>query len=301
MPSFWPVPALAPGAHLRLVAPASPFPKEDFERGVAKLRERYRVSFDPSILTRDGYLAGDDGRRLDELRRALTEDGVDAIVAARGGYGATRLLDGIDVAEVRPRLLVGFSDLTAIHALFARAGLRSLHASMVAALGRGTDAAFEAWVAAVEGGIPGPFEGLARIAPGRAEGPLTGGNLAVLHALVGTPYAPPLDGAILFLEEVGEAPYRVDRMLTALRQAGWLSRVAGIAVGQLTRCDPGPDGREIAHVIADRLGDLGVPVASGVPAGHEEENAPLPLGAPAVLDADRGSLILREGVAVARP
>ncbi len=284
-----------------MIAPASPFPEGDFERGVERLRQRYRVSFDPSIFARDGYLAGDDARRAGELRRALTEDGVDAVVAARGGYGATRLLDRIEVADVRPRLLVGFSDVTALHALFARAGLRSLHASMVAALGRGSDDGLAAWIDAAEGGVPGPFEGLTPVAPGRAEGPLAGGNLAVLHALVGTPYAPPLDGAILFLEEVGEAPYRVDRMLTTLRHAGWLARVAGVAVGQLTRCGPGPDGREISHVIRDRLGDLGVPVATGVPSGHEDENSPLPLGARAILDADRGMLAFEEGVAVARP
>ncbi len=295
MPS--PVPALFPGAHVRVIAPASPFPEDDFARGLARLRERYTVSFDPSILAKDGYLAGDDARRLDELRRALTEDGVDAVVAARGGYGTTRLLDRIDPSTVRPRLLIGFSDLTALHALFARAGLRSLHASMVAALGRGSDAALARWIVAVEGAVPAPFEGLDPIAPGRAEGPLVGGNLSVLHALVGTPYAPPIDGAILFLEEVGEAPYRVDRMLTTLRHAGWLARVAGIAIGQLTRCTPGPDGREISHVLRDRLGDLGIPVVGGVPAGHDEENAELPLGAPVELDGHRGALAFREGVA----
>lgn len=295
MPS--PVPALSPGAHVRVIAPASPFPEDDFARGVARLRERYTVSFDPSILAKDGYLAGDDARRLDELRRALTDPGVDAVVAARGGYGTTRLLDRVDPGIVRPRLLVGFSDVTALHALFARAGLRSLHASMVAALGRASDTALARWIAAVEGAVPAPFEGLAAIAPGHAEGPLVGGNLSVLHALVGTPYAPPLDGGILFLEEVGEAPYRVDRMLTTLRHAGWLARVAGIAIGQLTRCAPGPDGREISHVLADRLGDLGIPVVAGVPAGHDEENAELPLGAPVELDGHRGALAFREGVA----
>lgn len=300
MPSFSPVPALAPGAHVRVIAPASPFPKHDFEAGVARLRERYTVTYDETIFAKDAYLAGDDDRRADELRRALTDDGVDAVVAARGGYGATRLLDRVDVGDVRPRLLVGFSDLTALHALFARAGLRSLHGSMVAALGRGDAEMLDRWIAAVEGAPPPPFEELETIAPGRADGPLVGGNLAVLHALVGTPYAPPLDGAVLFLEEVGEAPYRVDRMLTTLRQAGWFRRVRGVAIGQLTRCVAGPDGREITHVVRERLRDLGIPVIAGVPAGHEDPNADLPLGAPVSLDADRGTLTCHEGVAVAR-
>ncbi|MBX3275212.1 MAG: LD-carboxypeptidase [Sandaracinaceae bacterium] len=284
---------------MRVIAPASPFPRADFERGVARLRERYTVELDPSIFDADGYLAGGDARRLDELRRALTDGGVDAVVAARGGYGATRLLDGIAPEEVRPRLLVGFSDLTALHALFARAGLRSLHATMVAGLGRGTDAALAGWIAAAEGAVPAPLDGLTPIAPGRAEGPLAGGNLAVLAALCGTPYAPPLEGAVFFLEDVGEAPYRIDRMLTTLRQAGWLRRLAGVAVGQLTRATPGPDGRTVEEVLRDRLGDLGVPVVRGVPAGHDEDNRPLPLGAPVELDADAGTLTFREAAAVA--
>jgi len=282
-----------------VIAPASPFDVADFEGGVAHLRERYEVSYDEALLARDGYLAGDDARRLDELRRALTEPGIDAVVAARGGYGCTRLLGGVDVDDVSPRLLVGFSDVTALHALFARAGLRSLHGPMVAALGRADEVERARWRAAVEGAAPPRFTGLTRVAPGRAEGPVIGGNLSVLCALVGTPYAPPLDGRVLFLEEVGEAPYRVDRMLTTLRQAGWLSRVSGIAVGQLTRCEPRADGREITHVFDERLGDLGVPVIRGVPAGHEAPNVPLPMGAPAVVDGDTGSFTFGEGAVVA--
>jgi len=296
---FRPVPALTRGAHVRVIAPASPFDVADFERGVAHLRERYEVSYDDALRARDGFLAGDDARRLDELKRALREPGIDAVVAARGGYGCTRLLDRITPEDVSPRLLVGFSDLTALHALFARAGLRSLHASMVAALGRAGPVERARWRAAVESPAPPRFGGLTSVAPGRAEGPLIGGNLAVLCALVGTPHAPPIDGCLLFLEEVGEAPYRVDRMLTTLRHAGWLERVRGVAVGQLTRCGPRDDGREITHVVDERLGDLGVPVVRGVPAGHDATNAPIPLGASAVLDADRGSLIFGDGAVVA--
>jgi len=297
---FAPVPALAPGAHVRLIAPASPFPADRFEAGVARLRTRYRVTFDERITERDGYLAGDDLRRLEELRRALHEPGVHAVVAVRGGYGATRLLSRLSPADVPDRLLVGFSDVTALHALVARAGRRSLHASMAAALGAEDDDAFARWVNAVEAGAPDPHTGLQTIAGGRAEGPLMGGNLSVLCALLGTPYAPPIHDSILFLEDVGEAPYRIDRMLTSLRDAGWLNGAAGVALGQFTRCKPGPDGREIAHVLTERLHDLGIPVVGGVPSGHEAQNAPLPLGASAVLDADKGTLSFSDGAVVAR-
>jgi muramoyltetrapeptide carboxypeptidase len=126
--------------------------------------------------------------------------------------------------------------------------------------------------------------------PGRAEGVLLGGNLAVLAALVGTPYAPPLDGAILFLEEVGEAPYRVDRWLTQLRHAGWLAAVRGVVLGDFVRCHPGDHGVPIEDVLADRLGDLDVPVVRGLPAGHGDQNAALPFGRRVVLDADEGTL-----------
>ncbi|HBQ14848.1 MAG: LD-carboxypeptidase [Sandaracinaceae bacterium] len=303
MPSpFDLVAALRPDGHIRVIAPSSPFPREDFARGVARLRERYRVSFADDLFEARGYLAGDDARRLAELRDALTDPDVDAIVAARGGYGATRLLDALKPEEVRasPKLLVGFSDVTALHALWARAGLRSIHGPMVAALGRAEPAWVERWIAAVEGGPVAAATGLDTIHPGEAEGPLVGGNLAVLAALVGTPYAPPLDDAILFLEDVGEAPYRVDRMLTTLRQAGWLARVRGVALGSFTACDPRADGRTVEAVLRDRLADLGVPVAAGVGAGHAPEDGEVPLGAVAQLDATRGSLRFVENAVEAR-
>ena len=294
--SFDPVPRLRQGSHVRVIAPASPFPAADFERGVARLSERYRVSYRDDIDARRGYLAGDDRRRLVELEEALADPDVDAIVPARGGYGVTRLLRFVLPENVRAaeKLLVGFSDLTALHALFARAGLRSIHGPMVCALGRAEEGELERWSAIVEGARHPPLEGLAPITGGAAEGPLLGGNLALLAALAGTPHAPPIDGAILFLEDVGEAPYRVDRMLTTLREAGWLARVAAIALGGFTSCHPRDDGATVEEVLADRLGDLGVPVVTGVPAGHGRENLALPFGAPVRLDASEGTLAFLE-------
>ncbi len=291
-PSFVPPPALRAGACLAVVAPSSPFDVGAFERGVARLRDRYEVRYAEDLLERKGYLAGDDARRLAELARALSDPGVHALVAARGGYGATRLLDGIDIAAIRAanKLLVGFSDVTALHVAWLRAGVRAIHGPMVAALGDASGALLDRWIAAVEGATPPELGGLEPIAAGTAEGPLVGGNLAVLAALVGTPYAPPIDGAILFLEDVGERPYRVDRMLTTLRHAGWLARVRGVVLGAFTESAAGPDGVAIEHVLRERLSGLGIPVAAGVPAGHVDDNLELPLGAPVRLDADAGTL-----------
>jgi muramoyltetrapeptide carboxypeptidase len=279
-----------------VVAPSSPFDPDAFERGVARLRERYDVRLDESIFARRGFLAGDDARRSAELLRALRDPSVAAIVAARGGYGATRLLPDIAVQEVREggKLLVGFSDVTALHATWSRAGLRSLHAPMVASLGRATPEKVRRWMAAVEGAPPPPLEGLQTWSSGTAEGPLAGGNLAVLCALVGTPHAPPLEGRVLFLEDVGERPYRVDRMLTTLRQAGWLDAVCGIALGAFTDMRPGPDGVPVEEVLHQELAQLGIPVVAGVPAGHVDDNRELPLGARVRLDGTDGRLAFLE-------
>ena len=276
---------------LRVVAPSGPFDVANFEAGIAFLRERFEVRYRADIIERAGYLAGCDRRRLDELNEALADPDVAAIVAARGGYGATRLLPELSVGRVRRAAvpLVGFSDITALHALWARAGIPSLHGSMVAALGHADDATRAGWVRALEGAGPA-LKGLERWAGGVAEGPLVGGNLAVLAALVGTSHAPPLDGAILLLEDTGERPYRMDRMLTSLGQAGWFARLAGVVVGELTDCGPGPDGVLPETVFRERLGDLGVPVVGAAPVGHGARNTPLWLGRRHRLDADAGVL-----------
>ena len=271
---------------------------QDFARGVDRLRARYRVSHDDDVGARRQYLAGDDARRLRELEAAIDDPDVDAIVAARGGYGAMRIAGAVDPARVtaRPKLLVGFSDVTALHALWARAGVASLHGSMVAALGRGSEGSLARWVDAVEGRGERPrFDQLVPLGAtrGEAEGVVLGGNLALLAAMTGTPLAPSLEGAILFIEDVGEAPYRVDRMLTQLRLSGALDRVAGVLIGAFTRCAPGPDGARVEDVLAERLGGLGVPVLAGVPTGHVDDPLELPLGARARMDT-RGCVTFLE-------
>jgi muramoyltetrapeptide carboxypeptidase len=165
---------------------------------------------------------------------------------------------------------------------------------MVTALGRAEPHLLQRWMDAVEGAVPAPVEGLDPWVRGTGEGPLVGGNLAVLAALVGTPHAPPLDGRVLFLEDVGERPYRVDRMLTTLTHAGWLHRVRAIVVGAFVDCPPGPDAVRVEDVLRERLGRIGVPVVAGLPAGHVEDNLELPLGAPVRVEASEGRLTFLE-------
>jgi muramoyltetrapeptide carboxypeptidase len=295
---FAPVPALHKGSHVRIIAPSGRFEREGFERMVGRLRERWVVSYDESLFDEDGYLAGSDARRLGELTAALADPEVDAIVAARGGYGAMRLLPGLSVPQIASaeKLLVGFSDITALHAQFQRAGLRSLHGSMIAALGRLPEARTERWMRVLEGELPFAPLTCGWRTRGRVVAPLVGGNLAVLTALLGTPYFPPVDGAILLLEDVGEPPYKVDRMLTSLELAGVFERVLGVLIGDFTSCTTGKDGRTVDEVLARQLTRLGKPALVRAPIGHaDEENWEVALGGLVDLDADRGIVTFLQG------
>ncbi|MCB1086199.1 MAG: LD-carboxypeptidase [Verrucomicrobiae bacterium] len=291
---FPPTRTVAEGSTLAIVAPSGPFDRTRFEAGLDWLSKRYRIRIEDGIFDRQGYFAGSDDRRLRELRAAISDPTVDAILCARGGYGAARLLPGLDLAEIAAanKCLVGFSDITALHALWARAGVRSVHAPMVAALGGASETICDEWIRTLEGRDDPESWEIDPVVPGEITGRLFGGNLAVLASLVGTPYGPPLDDCLLFLEDVGERPYRVDRMLTTLRQAGWLERCAGFVIGEFTEGDPGADGVTIRDVILDRLGDLGVPVAMGFPAGHVDHNEPLTFGAQAKLSGNRFTIDL---------
>jgi muramoyltetrapeptide carboxypeptidase len=259
----------------------------------------------PTHAGRHGYLAASDAERADDLNRAVRDPEIDAVWCLRGGYGTMRILEAVDwdAWSRRALPLIGFSDNTALHLALQRRGVVSLHGPHAAT----TDLpAFAGELllrlltrADPAGPLRFPPDGPARAATvhgGRAEGPLVGGNLALLCATLGTPYAVRAEGAILFMEEVGESAYRVDRMLTQLRLAGVLGAAAGIAVGAFTEV-PGegtPGTPPMAGVIAERLGDLGVPVAAGFPFGHVAGSWTLPLGVRAGLDADAGSLALLE-------
>lgn len=281
---------LRAGDLVAVVAPASPFPREELLRGLAWLRTRYRLRVRPGLFARDAYLAGDDARREAELAAALSDPDVKAIVAARGGYGITRLLETAPLRSLaaRPRWLVGFSDVTALHAEAWAAGVCSAHGPNVTGLGRDASPSVRAaWLACVERPTASrAWRGLTVLHGGQGSGPVVGGNLSLVHAMAaaGRLVVPP--GAVLALEDVTEAPYRVDRMLTSLRLGGYLTGLAAIVFGGFDRCPPGADGREMIDVLAERTRRLGVPVLAGAPFGHGAHNEAFVLGLPARVAGD---------------
>jgi muramoyltetrapeptide carboxypeptidase len=287
-------PALRPGATVRVIAPASPFDRTLALCGMAFLGERYRVQFDWRMFERDGFLAGSDARRREELARAIAAPDVAAVIAARGGYGITRIVNEIDFAALRrsPKWLVGFSDVTALHLEAQAVGVASLHAHHAAGLGRGDAHARSAWLSALEAPLaPRCLQGQT-LRAGIVRGPLWGGNLTVLFTCAVTGRLRLPSGAILALEDVTEVSYRIDRMLSALRVGGHLRGVAGVAVGGFTDCPPGAHRVSVEHVLERELSSWGVPVLTGLPFGHDLPNQPLLLGAEAELDADAGCLRL---------
>jgi muramoyltetrapeptide carboxypeptidase len=261
---------------------------------------------------RYGYLAGTDAERLADLNAALADPTINAIWCMRGGYGLTRILDAVDMRALarRPKPVIGFSDITALLlALWHVTGVATFHGPTARqALPAFTRRHFERVLATAA-----PAGRLERLSPpadvlaprwprivairgGRAEGPLVGGNLSLLQCLVGTRWCPDLDGALLFLEEVNEDLYRVDRMLSHLRLAGLLDRLAGVIIGQFTEMkrNTGDGALGFHDVLEHYLGPLGVPVAYGFPIGHMEEQWTLPIGVRARLDADAGEVDLLE-------
>lgn len=263
------------------------------------LSERYELRFEPGLFERTGFLAGSDERRLGELARALDDPQTRAIVAARGGYGLSRIAHRLELEQrlrSAPKWLVGFSDFTVLHVEAARAGVMSLHASNAGELGRGSAAHRDAWrVALEEPERECVHSGLHVWSSGAARGRLFGGNLTILFtaAATGRLFVP--EGAVLVIEDVTEAPYRIDRMLTALLVSGALAKISGIAVGLFTDCTSARYRITVEEVLRERLCGLGVPVVAGLPFGHELPNVPLHLGALAELDTDRAELKVMPG------
>ncbi len=305
-----PPPVVAPGSRAHVVAPSGPVAMERFDRGLKVLRREIDLDLvmGENLLEQDGYFAGADAPRLAALHQALGDPEARAVLCARGGYGVTRLLGALDPGRLRahPKVIVGFSDITALLSwALVRAGLRSIHGPVITQLATLHPEDVQRLGELLRGEVPSPLlsEQGTVIHGGCVEGPLIVANLEVLRALIGTRYMPPLSGAILALEEVGERPYRIDRALTHFLSSGALRGIRGVVVGQLVGCHE-PEGGHIgpsAHdVVVERLETLGVPVVTGFPFGHDSgRNAALPFGARARLDADNCTLTLLEPVTAA--
>jgi muramoyltetrapeptide carboxypeptidase len=259
------------------VAPASPFRRESFDAGVAELhRLGFAPVYEPSVFERGDLVAGPAEVRAGAILAAMRDPDVDALIAVRGGYGSTEVLPHLDPRPFRdsPKAIIGYSDLTAVHAwLNGHVGTTSVHGAMLdgrLAIGEaGYDRASFLGSLSAEPLGELTADTLEVLRPGTAEGPLVGGTLTQLAASLGTPYcfAPPR-GAVLFLEDVSERPYRLRRLLTQLRLSGRLAHASAVVCGQMVRCDE-PDGRVTARaVIADFFADFGGPVLFGFPSGH---------------------------------
>jgi muramoyltetrapeptide carboxypeptidase len=289
-----------------LVSPSGPSKPERVARGIELLTSwGLRPILAPNAYARQGYFAGADALRAADLNAAFADPEVRGVLCTRGGYGAQRIVDAIDLDAVRrdPKVVAGFSDITALQlALWRGARLATVHGPGAAWLDERTPpVSAESLRAALMGAEPVVVKRVETeqtapvTAPGVATGPLIGGNLSIIVSSVGTPDFPDLRGAILLVEDVAEAPYKVDRMLTHLRRAGALDGVAGVAIGQFTDCADGW-GVTVAEVLTERLGDLGVPVLGGLPIGHGLGQLTVPVGTPATLDADAGVLTVAPGV-----
>lgn len=304
---------LRPGDTIGIIAPASPGKQDLALAGAQWLEERGFVvqpgrTFDAVY----GYLAGSDADRAADINAMFASPDIDGIICLRGGYGTMRLLESIDYETIRhhPKIFVGYSDITALHiSIGQRTGLVTFHGPMAASdMGKGLSPyTWDSFSRAVTGSGPlGPVGNPplspvpAFLVPGTARGALTGGNLSLIAATLGTPYEIDTKGKILCLEEVGEEPYRIDRMLTQLLLSGKLEDAAGIVFAVCSGCEAEDDspGFTLEEVLQDRLGSLTKPVLCHLWFGHTPDKATLPLGVAAELNAEKGGLVITEAATV---
>jgi muramoyltetrapeptide carboxypeptidase len=287
---------LKSGDLLRVIAPSGKLRERTaLDRGIEIWRERgYRVEVDEEITAGWGYLAGTDAARRAQLAAAWADPDCRAILCVRGGYGGMRLLENWQWSPIAaPKWLIGFSDITALLWSLSQQGIVGVHGPLLTTLADEPDWSRDRLFQLVTGQPVPPLQGdpwVGNVATGR----LFPCNLTVATHLLGTPFQPDLTGAILAIEDVTEAPYRIDRLLTHWRLTGALSKVAGIAIGRFSQCDP-PEGISsftVEEVLRDRLTDLQIPIVANLPFGHDGCNASLPVGVEAILDGNTGELKL---------
>lgn len=314
-----PVAALRPGAVVGVIAPASPANgKADAAAAWLKAQGFQARIYPAASRDHNDYLAGDDAARLSDLHAAFADPEVNAIICLRGGYGSTRLLDQVNYALLRDnaKIFVGYSDITALHAAIGqRAGFVTFHGPMMASdfLRNKQEPTVSGLFAMLNGGVasgswlyhPASLP-LQTINGGVAHGRLSGGNLSMIGALLGTPYEPDFRDTILFIEDIGEAPYKIDRLLTQLRLAGKLQQLRGVLIGNFSDTNSTADSAANIAIAQSRidtlwrqmLKPLNVPVLAGWQSGHSNPNLTLPLGASITLDADRQGIQLQQAIVV---
>ena len=308
--------ALKPGDTVGLITPST-YVSDPDRLALAERTIRYfglKVEIGRHVRRRDGYLGGSVDERVADLHDMFRNPDIHAVFAIRGGYGSAQLLDRIDFDLIRrnPKVFLGYSDITALHlAIHKMTGLVTFHGPVtLSGFSDYTQKYFRQALFRTEpiGAVTNPPDDnrlrpahlLRTIRPGTARGPLIGGNLTLISSTMGTPYEIDTRGRILFLEDVGEEPYSIDRMLTQLRLAGKLREAAGVIFGECSDCRP----REfqpsfestfsLGEVLDNLLGDLKIPVLSGLTIGHTSDQLTLPLGVTASLNADTGELTIEE-------
>jgi muramoyltetrapeptide carboxypeptidase len=298
-------PAISRGDTIAVVAPASPVDRRDaLARGIASLeRMGFRVRADERIFESSRYLAGDDRARAEELMRAFEDPSIKAIIGLRGGYGCSRLISLLKSKRLRPhpKIFMGFSDLTTLQLYFRkRLGWTTIHGPMAVSpslIDISPDQADHLFALLTDPDYRPVlnFPRLETWVPGLAEGELTGGCLAIIAESLGTRYEINTDGKILFIEDQGEPPYKLDRMLTHLHLAGKFRSISGVLLGSFIDCEPTQGNYNSSDILRDILSTLNVPVMANFPAGHGKENWALPIGAKIRMDANARTVEFLEG------
>lgn len=288
--------AIDKGDAFGIIAPAGPVAPDELREGIELIKASgYPVILGRNIFKAGTYLAGDDEARLQDLHEMFLDDRVKAIMCARGGYGSLRLLDRLDYESIgkNPKIFIGYSDITALLlTIYQRTGLITFHGPVLRELTKNRGRNWEALQNVLSRReFRLDLTGACVLRPGTARGVLMGGNLSLLCHTMGTPFMPSLKGKILFLEERGEAPYRLDRMATHLRLCGGFEAVSAILLGSFLDCG---DPSSVRETFSDILSGLDVPVVSGIPLGHGDQNITVPVGVEAEIDTEEMHLVALE-------
>lgn len=311
---------LSKGDMIGLIAPGSAISRKSFEKSLNNIDSLgFKAQYSDNLRVRKGYLAGTDRQRIDDIHNMFKNPEIAGIMCVRGGYGCARLLSALDYGLIKsnPKVLVGFSDITALlYAIHKQTGLICFHGPVgISTFTPFTTSQFERVLmkgkSKIEIKQPSEWKELEgtvykqmNITPGIVNGALVGGSLSLMVSLIGTPYDIDYTNKIVFIEEIKEDVYRIDRMLTQLLLSGKLDNVRGIALGVFNGCDNKPEDEDyglstsLAEVITDRLGKLNIPVLYGLPVGHIKDNATIPFGIEAELNIANGSLTLLESAVI---